>query len=156
MQDVIFLRVDLDGGDACRAAVTVEELQRLASEVFSCVDAACRRVGCSGLMSMLALRNPHRVPKIYFVSLPRFLHIKQTRELHFEAAHRPLMKAALSGDGQDDAQRAMYRMGDEETLSRLVLAPTKFRVTSECLRHAGMSRQCQRRCRCRAKGRAGR
>ena len=129
-------RVDLDGGDACRAAMTVEELQRLASEFLSSVDAACRRVEYSGFTSMLDVPNLHRVREIYFFSLPWFLHVKHTRELHFEAAHQPLKKAALSGNGHDDARRAMYRMGDEETLSRLVLAPTKFRVPSEWMRHA--------------------
>ena len=129
-------RVDLDGGDACQAAMTVEDLQRLTSEFLSSVDAACRRVECSGFTSMLDVPNLHRVREIYFFSLPWFLHVKHTRELHFEAAHQPLKKAALSGNGHDDARRAMYRMGDEETLSRLVLAPTKFRVPSEWMRHA--------------------
>jgi len=131
-------RVDLDGGDACRAAMKVEELQRLASEFLSSVDAACRHVECSGFTSMLDVPNLHRVREIYYFSLPWFLHIKHTRELHFEAAHQPLKKAALSGNGHDDARRAMYRMGDEETFSRLVLAPTKFRVPSEWMRHAGI------------------
>jgi len=131
-------RVELDGGDACRAAANLEELQRLATDFLSSVDAVCRRADCSGIKSMLDVPNLHRVREIYFFSVPWFLHIKHTRELHFEAAHQHLKKAALSGNGHDDARRAMYRMRDEETLSRLVLAPTKFRVAPEWLRHAGI------------------
>jgi len=131
-------RVDLDGGDACRAAANLEELQRLAADFLSSMDAVFRRADCSGLKSMLDVPNLYRVRKIYFFSIPWFLHIKHTRKLHFEVAYQPLKKAAVSGNGHDDARRAMYQMRDEETLSRLVLAPTKFRVAPEWVRHPGI------------------
>jgi len=134
-------RVDLDGGDACRGAPSAQSLQRDASAFMSFVDVSMRRRDCVPFLSSLDKPNLHRLREMFFFVVPHFLHVRHVRELFFESAHQPLKHAALSGNGHDDARRAMDRMLETECFSRIASAPEKFNVPSHYFDHPGIAKQ---------------
>jgi len=78
---------------------------------------------------------------MFFFVVPHFLHVRHVRELFFESAYQPLKQAALSGNGHDDARRAMDRMLETECFSRIASAPEKFNVPSHYFDHPGIAKQ---------------
>lgn len=136
-------RADLDGGDACHRAPNVEALRELASAFLSFIDASMRRsdVDSAHFVCLIDKPNLHRLREIYFYCLPEVLHVRHVRELFFESAHQPLKRAAVQGNGHNDARAAMSRMLETECFSRIAIEPAKFNVPSHFWNHAAIKKQ---------------
>lgn len=131
-------RVDLDGLPACRARATVAHIQELAEDFFSHVRAACLRDDMAAFGFSLDVPNLHRRRELVDHVIPALLHVRHAQELLFENAHQQLKRAVVSGNGHDDASRAMSRYVQSELAGRIRMDNAFFSIPDHWLAHAGI------------------
>lgn len=131
-------REHLDGSTACRGRVSATRLQELAERFFSGVRAACMREDMAKFGFYLDVPNLHRLRELVDHVIPALLHVRHAQELLFENAHQTLKRAVVSGNGQDDAARAMRRYVQSELAARIRMQPATFSIPPQWLHHAGV------------------
>lgn len=131
-------RVELDGVSACRARTTVKRIQELAEEFFSYVRAACLRDDMSAFGFTLDVPNLRRLRELVDHVIPALLHVRHAQELLFESAHQPLKRAVVSGNGHDDAARAMLRYVQSELVGRIRMDHAYFSIADRWMQHPGI------------------
>lgn len=119
-------RAGLDGVAACRARSTPKKLQQKAEELFYRVRDACLRADLKALGMWSEVPNLHRLRKLVNNVIPALLHVRQAQELLFENAHQALKRAVVSGNGRDDALRAMKRYQQTDLAARRSLQHAFF------------------------------
>lgn len=133
-----FPRVELDGLPACRRRATAVDLQALAEKFFTQVNAACLRPELAVFGTYLDVPNTHRLRELVEHVVPALLHVRQAQELLFENSHQLLKRALVSGDGHDDASRAMARYVQSELAGRIRLGHAVFSIPDHWMVHAGL------------------
>lgn len=133
-----FPRADLDGVIACRQRLSAEDLRSLGETFFQLVCAACLRGDTAALGRSVDKPNLHRLREPLDHAVPALLHVRHAQELLFESAHQPVKRAIVTGNGWDDAGRALERVRQCELASRLTAQPSFFGVPSSWMDHAGV------------------
>lgn len=131
-------REELDGRSACEARVSAPRLQEMAELFFDGVRVACLREDMSKFGFYLDVPNLHRLRELVDHVIPALLHVRHAQELLFENAHQTLKRAVVSGNGQDDAARAMSRYVQAELTARIRMQPAYFSIPHHWLEHAGI------------------
>jgi len=119
-------RVELDGVDECRNRTTPVQLQQKAEVFLSLVRASCLRPDMANFGLYLDVPNIHRLQELVKYVIPALLDVRHAQELLFENAHQPLKKALVTGNGHDDALRAMTRYCQAELVQRIALDLPSF------------------------------
>lgn len=133
-----FPRVELDGEAACRSRAGAEELRISGDKFFKPVCSTCLRGDTAALGRSVDKPNLHRLRELLDHAVPALQYIRHAQELLFENAHEPVKRAITTGNGWDDAGRAMERVRQCELASRLLAQPSFFGVPSDWLEHAGV------------------
>jgi len=133
-----FPRADVDGEAACRSRHTAAELLALADGFFRLVCAACLRRDTAAFGRNTDVPNLHRLRELLHAVIRLLLHVRHLQDLLFESAHQPLKRAITTGNGRNDALRAVRRMQQGELASRIALQPAYFGIDPEWLKHAGV------------------
>lgn len=133
-----FPRAELDGVSACRARLTPRDLQLRAEALFGLVQQACLRADLRAFGMRLDVPNLHRLRELVDHVIPALLHVRHAQELLFENAHQPLKRGAVTGNGREDATRALTRYRQAELAARLLLDARVFSVPHEWALHAGV------------------
>lgn len=132
----IYPRAELDGLSACASRAMATDLQRMAESFFELVRGACLRADLSVFGLYLDVPNHHRLRELVDHVTPALLHVRQAQEQIFETSHQPLKCAVLTGNGRQDAQRALTRYVESELASRIILEAGRFSISNEWLLHA--------------------
>jgi len=82
--------------------------------------------------------NLHRFRELLESVVPRMLHLRHVQELLFEKAQQTLKSDIVTGNGHDDAMRAMKRMLHGQLASQIAPQPAYFGIEPEWLHHAGV------------------
>lgn len=130
-------RVDVNGVRACRERATPPELHLLAESFLDLVRAACLRADLAAFGFYLDVPNLHRVRELFDHVVPALLHVRHVQELLFEDAHQPLKRSVVTGNGHQDATRAMTRCIKMELVSRMRADPVAFSIPRTWLSLAG-------------------
>lgn len=133
-----FPRSELDGETACRGRPSVDRLRALGEVFFALVRKACLRSDTAALGRCVDKPNLHRLREVLDHVVPALQHVRHAQELLFENAHQPVKRAITSGNGWDDAGRAMERVRQCEFASRLKAQPSFFGVPSAWMEHKGV------------------
>lgn len=133
-----FPRADLDGDTACLQRSSAEYLRGLGDEFFRLVCAACLRADTAALGRAVDKPNLHRLRELLDHVVPALRHVRHAQELLFENAHQPVKRAITTGNGRDDAGRALERVRQCELASRLGAQPSFFGVPPDWMQHAGI------------------
>lgn len=133
-----FPRAELDGETTCRTRLGSKELRRMGEKFFKLVCTACLRGDTAALGRSVDKPNLHRLRELLDHVVPALQHIRHAQELLFENAHQPVKRAITTGNGWDDAGRAMERVRQCELASRLLAEPSFFGVPPEWLAHQGI------------------
>jgi len=133
-----FPRADVDGEAACRSRHTAAELLALADRFFTLVCAAWLRRDAAAFGRNTDVPNLHRLRELLHAVICLLLHLRHLQELLFEGAHQPLKRAITTGNGLNDALRAVRRIQQGELASRIALQPAYFGIDPEWLKHAGV------------------
>lgn len=131
-------RSDIDGVAACRGRPTISSLKLLGDKFFRLVCAACLRGDTAAFGRAVDVPNLHRLREVLDHVIPALHHVRHAQELLFENAHQPLKRAVVTGNGWDDAGRALERARQCELASRLRLKPAYFGIPPGWLLHAGV------------------
>lgn len=131
-------RCDLDGERACRERPSTAQLRKLGDAFFDLVCSACLRGDTAALGRSVDKPNLHRLRELLDHVLPALQHVRHAQELLFENAHQPVKRAITTGNGWDDAGRAMQRVRQCELASRLSAQPSYFGVPASWMDHAGV------------------
>lgn len=133
-----FPRADLDGEGACHSRASTDELRILGEVFFALVRSACLRSDTAALGRCVDKPNLHRLREVLDHVVPALQHVRHAQELLFENAHQPVKRAITSGNGWDDAGRAMERARQCELASRLKAQPSFFGVHPAWMQHKGV------------------
>lgn len=133
-----FPRSDLDGETACRRRPSADRLRALGDVFFALVRKACLRSDSAALGRCVDKPNLHRLREVLDHVVPALQHVRHAQELLFENAHQPVKRAITSGNGWDDAGRAMERVRQCEFASRLKAQPSFFGVPPTWMEHKGV------------------
>lgn len=133
-----FPRLELDGAAACRARPQADQVRALSDAFLSLVRSACLRSDTAALGRRVEKPNLHRLREVLDHVVPALQHVRHAQELLFENAHQPVKRAITSGNGWDDAGRAMERARQCELASRLKVQPSFFGVPPEWIHYNGV------------------
>lgn len=131
-------RAELDGEEACRSSPTTMTLRDLGNRFFRLVCAACLRGDTAAFGRAVDVPNLHRLRELLDHAVPALRHVRHAQELLFENAHQPLKRAIVTGNGRDDAGRALERFRQCELASRILLEPAFFGIQPDWLLHDGV------------------
>lgn len=133
-----FPRCNLDGETACHRRASTGDLRILGDVFFGLVRTACLRSDTAALGRHVDKPNLHRLRELLDHVVPALQHLRHAQELLFENAHQPVKRAITSGNGWDDAGRAMERVRQCELASRLKAQPSFFGVPPAWMQHSGV------------------
>jgi len=129
-------RVDVDGEAACRSRHTTAELLALSDRFFMLVCAACLLRDTAAFEGNTDVPNLHRLRELLHAVIHLLLHVRHLQELPFERAQQPRKRTITTGNGRNDALRAVRRMPQGELASRIALQPAYIGIDPESLKHA--------------------
>jgi len=109
-----FPRADVDGEGACSSRQTAAELLALADRFITLVCAAWLRRDTAAFGRHTDVPNLHRLPELLHAVIRLLLHVRHLQVLLFESAHQPLKRAISTGNGRNDALRAVRRIQQGE------------------------------------------
>lgn len=133
-----FPRSDDDGVAACRERATPSSLKQLGDKFFRLICAACLRGDTAAFGRAIDVPYLHSLREVLAHIIPALDHVRHAQELLFENAHQPLKWAVVTGNGWDDAGRALERTRQCELASRFRMEPAFFRFSPKWLLHAGV------------------
>jgi len=82
------------------------------------------------------VHNLHRLRALLHTVTRLLFHVRHLQEPLVESAHQPLKRAIRTGNGRNDALRAVRRMQQEELAFRIALQPAYVGLDPERLKHA--------------------
>jgi len=131
-------RAEIDGETAFHSLLTPADVRELGNNFSRLACAACLRGDTAAFGRSIDVPKLHRLRELLEVVIPALTHVRHVQELLFESAHQPLKRAIATGNGRDDAWRALERVLQGELASRIALQPSFFKIKAEWLNHAGI------------------
>lgn len=131
-------RDDLDSCTACRNRLTAAALRQKAEAFFHVVRTACLRADMEIFGALLDMPILQRLRELVEHLIPALLHMRHAQELLIENANQQLKRVVVSGNGQEDAARALSRYQLAEVAPRLNASPSTLGIPHEWLQHPGV------------------